>query len=91
MSWTVACFCGTVFEPPPDRCPTCDAHVPGVHSNGRRDRAPRRPGVLSRDLRAEPMGSGALERELSELIASASSPDDRPRCRPVDAGAPRAR
>jgi hypothetical protein len=23
MSWTVACFCGTLYETPPDRCPTC--------------------------------------------------------------------
>jgi hypothetical protein len=30
MSWTVACFCGTVFESPADRCPTCDTPVPEV-------------------------------------------------------------
>lgn len=23
MSWTVACFCGTLYETPPDRCPRC--------------------------------------------------------------------
>ena len=28
MSWTVACFCGTVFESPTDRCPTCHTPVP---------------------------------------------------------------
>ena len=30
MSWTVACFCGTVFESPADRCPTCGTPVPEV-------------------------------------------------------------
>ncbi len=30
MSWTVACFCGTVFESPIDRCPTCHTPVPEV-------------------------------------------------------------
>ena len=30
MSWTVACFCGTVFESPTDRCPTCNTPVPEV-------------------------------------------------------------
>jgi uncharacterized protein with PIN domain len=30
MSWTVACFCGTVFHPPPDRCPTCHTPLPDV-------------------------------------------------------------
>jgi hypothetical protein len=33
MSWTVACFCGTVFHPPPDRCPTCDTPLPDVSCN----------------------------------------------------------
>lgn len=32
MSWTVACFCGTVFESPMDRCPTCHTPVPKVVS-----------------------------------------------------------
>jgi hypothetical protein len=92
MSWTVACFCGTVYEAPPDRCPTCDSHLPDVHSPGRIDNAPRRPGVrLLRDVNAKTMGSGSLERELSELIASAPSPDDQRRYRPFDAGTPRAR
>ena len=72
MSWTVACFCGTVFETPPDRCPTCDSHVPGTNGTGRTDSAPQRPSVISlRDVRAKPTGSGSLERELAELIASA--------------------
>jgi hypothetical protein len=92
MSWTVACFCGTVFQTPPDRCPTCDAHVPDVHSTGRVDSAPQRPSVMSlRDVSAKPTGCDSLERELSELIASASPPDDRRRYRPVDAGPPRPR
>ena len=30
MSWTVACFCGTVFDAPTDRCPTCNTPVPAV-------------------------------------------------------------
>ena len=30
MSWTVACFCGTVFTAPANRCPTCHAAVPSV-------------------------------------------------------------
>jgi hypothetical protein len=30
MSWTVACFCGTVFESPAARCPTCGTPVPEV-------------------------------------------------------------
>jgi hypothetical protein len=33
MSWTVACFCGTVFEAPLDRCPTCNSPVPDVQVN----------------------------------------------------------
>jgi hypothetical protein len=28
MSWTVICFCGTVFGSPAVRCPTCNARVP---------------------------------------------------------------
>jgi hypothetical protein len=92
MSWTVACFCGTVFDTPPERCPTCDSHVPDVHGTGRVDRAPQRPSVMSlRDVNAEPTGFDSLERELSELIASAPAGDDRGRYRPVDAGAARPR
>jgi uncharacterized protein with PIN domain len=30
MSWTVACFCGTVFAAPAERCPTCNTPVPAV-------------------------------------------------------------
>jgi hypothetical protein len=30
MSWTVACFCGTTFTAPADRCPTCQTAVPTV-------------------------------------------------------------
>ena len=30
MSWTVACFCGTVFHAPLDRCPTCGTPLPDV-------------------------------------------------------------
>jgi hypothetical protein len=30
MSWTVACFCGTVFTAPARRCPSCHAAVPAV-------------------------------------------------------------
>jgi hypothetical protein len=92
MSWTVACFCGTVFEAPPDRCPTCDSHVPDVDRTGRVDNAPKHPSVMApRDVSAKPTGSGSLERELSELIASGPPPDDRNRYRRVDAGTPPSR
>lgn len=30
MSWTVACFCGTVFTTPPYRCPNCGVPLPDV-------------------------------------------------------------
>ena len=30
MTWTVACFCGTVFTAPTNRCPTSHAPVPSV-------------------------------------------------------------
>ena len=30
MSWTVACFCGTVFKAPSNRCPSCHTPVPRV-------------------------------------------------------------
>jgi uncharacterized protein with PIN domain len=33
MSWTVACFCGTVFHAPLDRCPTCGTPLPDVSRN----------------------------------------------------------
>jgi hypothetical protein len=33
MSWTVACFCGTVFQTPPDRCPACSTPLPDVSGN----------------------------------------------------------
>jgi hypothetical protein len=92
MSWTVACFCGTVFEAPPDRCPTCESQLPDAHSPGRIDNAPQRPGISTPpDVNAETMGIGALERELSELVASAPPPGDQRRYQPVDAGTPRAR
>ena len=35
MSWTVACFCGTVFDAPAERCPTCNAPVPAVTRGAR--------------------------------------------------------
>jgi hypothetical protein len=70
MSWTVACFCGTVYEAPPDRCPTCASRLPDV-STGRMDNEPQPPGAaLPCDVHAEPIGLGSLERELSELISS---------------------
>jgi len=34
MSFTVACFCGTVFTAPAKRCPTCHAAVPLVTTGG---------------------------------------------------------
>ena len=30
MSWTVACFCGTLFKAPAERCPTCGVPVPAM-------------------------------------------------------------
>lgn len=61
-----------VYEAPPDRCPTCASQVPEVHSTGRMDNEPQHPGgTLLRDVDAEPIGFGSLERELSELISSA--------------------
>jgi hypothetical protein len=62
MSWTVACFCGTVFEAPPDRCPSCASPVDST------DQEPQRPGGT-----LPPMGFGSLEQELSELTSSAHS------------------
>jgi hypothetical protein len=89
MSWTVACFCGTVFETPPDRCPSCDSHVPDVHRAGRVDNAPQDPSAMSlRDALATPTGVGSLEHELSELVAAGPSPEDRRRLRAVDVGTP---
>jgi hypothetical protein len=80
MSWTVACFCGTVFEAPPDRCPTCDSDVPDVRGTGRIDNTPQRPHVrVPNDVSANSMSFGSLERELSELVSSAPPPDDRRR------------
>jgi hypothetical protein len=73
MSWTVACFCGTVFTTPPDHCPTCDAQLPADHRSGRVADAPQLPSVIAlRDVSASATGFGSLERELSELNASAS-------------------
>jgi hypothetical protein len=73
MSWTVACFCGTVFTTPPDHCPTCDSQLPADHGSGRVDNAPQPPTVIAlSDVSAGPTGFGSLERELSELNASAS-------------------
>jgi hypothetical protein len=72
MSWTVACFCGTVFQTPPELCPTCDSPVPDTQSAGRAGNAPQRPSATPMDdASAKPTCSGSLERELSELIASA--------------------
>jgi len=39
MSWTVACFCGTVFTAPAKRCPTCHAAVPSVTTGAPADTA----------------------------------------------------
>jgi hypothetical protein len=35
MSWTVACFCGTVFDAPAEHCPTCNTPVPAVTRGAR--------------------------------------------------------
>jgi hypothetical protein len=45
MSWTVACFCGTVFESPADRCPNCGTPVPEL-TTGEDPPSPRVTGEL---------------------------------------------
>jgi hypothetical protein len=30
MSWSIACFCGTIYTAPPDRCPVCGSTVDRV-------------------------------------------------------------
>lgn len=30
MSWTIACFCGHIYNAPPDRCPVCDSTIDRV-------------------------------------------------------------
>ena len=42
MSWTVACFCGTVFHAPRDRCPTCHTPLPSVTTGD----SGQQPGVI---------------------------------------------
>jgi hypothetical protein len=27
MSWTIACFCGNIYTPPPDRCAVCGSTI----------------------------------------------------------------
>ena len=46
MSWTVACFCGTVFAAPATHCPTCHAPVPGVTTGTHSPRPPRLPDAV---------------------------------------------
>ena len=68
MSWTVACFCGTVYEAPPDCCPTCDSHVPDAHGGGPMHSEPQHPGVTP--AHEELIDFGSLERELAALTRS---------------------
>ena len=74
MSWTVACFCGTVFETPPARCPTCGSHLPDVHNPGHLGNEAQHPSVVSlRDVSAEHTGFGPHEREVAELARVGTS------------------
>jgi hypothetical protein len=34
MSWTVACFCGSVYTAPPDRCELCGCTIEGAVLGG---------------------------------------------------------
>jgi hypothetical protein len=68
MSWTVACFCGTVYEAPPDRCPACDSHVPDARGGGPLESRPQHPGLTL--AHEEPIDFDSLERELAELTRS---------------------
>jgi hypothetical protein len=51
MSWTVACFCGTVFTAPAKRCPTCDAPVPSVTTGERPRETAQLPDAVEELLR----------------------------------------
>jgi hypothetical protein len=51
MSWTVACFCGTVFAAPADRCPTCHTAVPMVATGAAVPQPAQLPDAVEEPLR----------------------------------------
>ncbi len=59
MSWTIACFCGTLYQTPLERCPTCDRPLPDVRSNDPIDTATHdaRP-MMPHDASVEPTSFG---------------------------------
>lgn len=52
MSWTVACFRGTVFSAPANRCPTCHAAVPSVSTGASTAEMTSVPDVVDELLRS---------------------------------------
>lgn len=55
MSWTVACFCGSVYAAPPNRCAVCGSSVDDA---------------VSRDARSSPLeNTGDLQRVAAERTA----------------------
>jgi len=51
MSWTVACFCGTVFTAPANRCPSCHTAVPSVTTGARGPHTAQLPDAVEELLR----------------------------------------
>ena len=51
MSWTVACFCGTVFTAPANHCPTCHTAVPSVTTGARAPKTAQLPDAVEELLR----------------------------------------
>lgn len=52
MSWTVACYCGTVYQAPPDRCPSCHTPLPDVSGSHPIENDPRPVPARSTPLRS---------------------------------------
>ena len=52
MSWTVACFCGTVFTAPANRCPSCHAALPSVTTGAGAAEPPQLPDAVEELLRS---------------------------------------
>ena len=57
MSWTVACFCGTVFDAPTEYCPTCSAPVPAVTRGASAAERTPRPDAVEELLRRQEKSS----------------------------------
>jgi hypothetical protein len=58
MSWTVACFCGTVFDAPADRCPTCNTLVPAVTRGASAGDSAQLPDAVEELVRSRLSGAG---------------------------------